>query len=74
MDAGAYRLEQVDYTDMLRVVELEERYSDLGLGMVDACVVAVCERLHETKVATLDRRHFGVVQPRHCRRLRMLPA
>lgn len=33
--------------------------------MVDAAVIAVCERLGETKVATLDRRHFSVVRPRH---------
>jgi hypothetical protein len=27
----------------------------------------------ETKVATLDRRDFSVVRPRHCNALRLLP-
>jgi len=29
--------------------------------------------LAETKVATLDRRDFTVVAPRHCRRLTIVP-
>jgi predicted nucleic acid-binding protein len=35
------------------------------LGGVDASVVAVAERLGIRTVATLDRRHFTVVRPRH---------
>jgi hypothetical protein len=35
--------------------------------------IALCERLGETKVATLDRRAFAVVRPRHCDALRLLP-
>jgi predicted nucleic acid-binding protein len=70
---GAYRLEHLSPEDLLRVVELETRYAKLDLGMVDASVIAVCERLREEKVVTLDRRHFGIVKPRHCTRLRILP-
>jgi hypothetical protein len=70
---GAYRLEHLTAEDLERVVELQADYADLDLGMVDAAVIAVCERLGERKVATLDRRHFGVVRPRHCERLRLLP-
>jgi predicted nucleic acid-binding protein len=55
-----------------RCAELERTYESLDLGLVDAAVVAVCERLGETKVGTLDRRVFGVVAPRHCERLRLL--
>ncbi len=71
--AGAYRLEQVEPGDLLRAAELQRVYADLTLGLVDASVIAVCERLGERKVATLDHRHFGVVRPRHCRRLQLLP-
>ena len=70
---GAYRLENLDSADLLRVAALEATYADFGLGMVDAAVIAVCERLGERKVATLDRSHFGAVRPRHCRALRLLP-
>jgi hypothetical protein len=29
-------------------------------------VIAVCERLGKTKVASLDRHDFSVVRPQHC--------
>ena len=71
--AGAYRLLNLDEDDLLRAAELESTYADLDLGFVDAAVIATCERLREDKVATLDRRHFSVVRPRHCDALRLLP-
>ena len=70
---GAYRLEHLDERDLLRAAELEAAYSDLTLGLVDAAVVTVCERLGETKVGTLDRRQFSIVRPRHCPALEILP-
>ena len=70
---GAYRLEGLAPGDLLRTVELEQQYADLKLGFVDASVIAVCERLQETKVATLDRRHFGTVRPSHCDSFTLLP-
>jgi predicted nucleic acid-binding protein len=70
---GAYRLEHLASDDLTRVAELEAAYDDLDLGMVDAAVIATCERLDERKVATLDRRHFGIVRPRHCDHLKLLP-
>jgi len=71
--AGAYRMESLAVDDLVRVEEIERQYSDQRLGFVDAAVITVCERLRETKVATLDRRHFGVVRPRHCPALQLLP-
>ncbi len=70
---GAYRLEHLTLDDLIRVAELETAYSDLDLGMVDASVITVCEKLREKKVATLDQRHFRVVRPRHCDHLQLLP-
>jgi uncharacterized protein len=70
---GAYRLEHLSDVDLVRAAELEGIYADLDLGFVDASVIALCERLGETTVATLDRRHFSVVQPRHCDHLTLLP-
>jgi predicted nucleic acid-binding protein len=40
---------------------------------VDASVVAVAERLGIGTVATLDRRHFTVVRPRHVDMFELLP-
>ena len=70
---GAYRIESLTEQDLVRAADLEQQYADLGLGVVDASVIATCERLGETKVATLDRRHFSVVRPHHCPSLELLP-
>jgi predicted nucleic acid-binding protein len=71
--AGAYRLEPLTVEDLERAAELDRQYRQLDLGLVDASVIALCERLGEPKVATLDRRDFSVVRPRHCDHLRLLP-
>jgi predicted nucleic acid-binding protein len=56
-----------------RVAELIRQYSDFPLGVTDASVVALAERLGTPHVITLDRRHFHAVQPRHCEALHLLP-
>lgn len=50
--------------DLERGAELVERYASLPLGGTDAVVMAIAERLGTTQVATLDHRHFRVVQLR----------
>ena len=70
---GRYRLHSGDEREIQRAAALEVEYADLGLGFVDAAVIATCETLGETKVATLERRHFSVVRPRHCDALTLLP-
>lgn len=59
--------------DYSRAAELVLTYEDLPLGTTDAAVIALCERLGLPKVATLDRRHFTVVRPRHVDALTLLP-
>lgn len=71
--AGELDIESVEPADWARIDELLAEYKDLGLGIVDASVVATCERLGVRRLATLDRRHFGVVRPRHCDGLELLP-
>lgn len=71
--AGAYRVEAPTASDLRRCRELQDRYGDLALGVVDASVVALAERLGESKVATLDHRHFRAVRPAHVHSLRLLP-
>ncbi|WP_051571392.1 hypothetical protein [Cryptosporangium arvum] len=59
-----------------RMSELLSTYASLRLQAVDACVVALAERLDLREVAALDRRDFSVVAPRHLpkgQRLRLLP-
>ena len=59
--------------DISRMAELVRTYADLPLGAVDASVIAVAERLKLSDVATLDRRHFTVVRPKHTTALTLLP-
>lgn len=59
--------------DYRRAAELTLQYESLALGTTDATVVALCERLNLTEVASLDHRHFAVVRPRHVRSLTLLP-
>jgi predicted nucleic acid-binding protein len=59
--------------EWLRIAELVEQYADFPLGGTDASVIALAERLDTDVVITLDHRHFGAVQPRHVRSLRLLP-
>ncbi|MGH7749539.1 MAG: type II toxin-antitoxin system VapC family toxin [Candidatus Dormibacteria bacterium] len=49
-------------SDWERCVELVERYADLGLGLVDASLIAVAERLGVATLATLNHRDFTVVR------------
>lgn len=71
--SGAFTLEPVHAADPLRMVELVARYHDLPLGAVDASVIAAAERLEVDAIATVDRRHFSVVRPRHAKALTLLP-
>ena len=68
-------LEPVDLTaaDYARMAELVEQYDDLPLGTTDASVIALAERLNIAEVATLDRKHFSAVRPRHVEALTLLP-
>lgn len=59
--------------DWARIVGLLEQYADLGLGTVDASVVAVAERLGVLVIATLNHRDFAVVQPSHDTAFELIP-
>lgn len=68
-----FDVEEIQREDLGRTIELMERYADLDVGFVDAAVLAIVERLGEPKLATLDHRHFSVMQPRHVDSLELLP-
>ncbi len=71
--AGNFTTDPVVAGDRLRIAELVADYRDLPLGTVDASVVVAAERLGVATLATLDRRHFSVVRPRHVRAFELLP-
>lgn len=70
---GSVSVVDLDLEDYARTRVLLRTYEDLGLEFVDAAVVAVAERLEQTRIATLDHRHFSVVKPQHCERFTLVP-
>lgn len=61
--------------DMIRALELDARFKELNLGLVDGTVAAVAERRRVYRVLTTDRRDFGAIRigPRLTRALELLP-
>ena len=56
---GLYRVEPIALDDLAAAERLHAQHRALGLGLVDACVMAVAERRHAEAIATLDLRHFA---------------
>lgn len=71
--AGELQVEILTPADARRVAQLIDTYADLGLGGTDASLIAIAERLGITRIATLDRRHFGVVRPTHADAFELTP-
>lgn len=63
----------LDDDDMTRVLELMRQYRGFPLGVTDASVIALAERVKASSVATLDHRHFHAVKPAHTPALTLLP-
>lgn len=73
ISAEEFQLTAVLGTDLPRILELMRQYADANIGLVDASLVAVAERLGVRRILTLDRRHFGPIRPRHCPAFEILP-
>jgi len=59
--AGALAVEWGDEADLTEADRICRRHKALGLGLVDAVVMTIAERLRPDAIATLDLRHFGAV-------------
>ena len=46
-----------------QIVEIAEKYGDLGLSLADASLVALADRFDTDVIATFDHRHFRTVKP-----------
>ena len=72
--AGAYLIEWWQ-TAIATSVSIAERYAASGLGLADASLVALAQRLDTLDIATLDERHFRAVRPLAAgNAFRLLPA
>ena len=70
---GELVVESLEPEDITRAATLVAKYADLGLGFVDATVIATAERLDATEILTTDRRHFSAVKPSHASALHLSP-
>jgi uncharacterized protein len=59
--SGAFSVEWGRPDDLSAADRICRRYKALRLGLVDAVVIAVAERLRAPAIATLDLKHFGAV-------------
>jgi predicted nucleic acid-binding protein len=62
-------------SDIARSLELEARFKELNLGLVDGTVAAVAERRRVYRILTTDRRDFGALRigPRLSQALELVP-
>ncbi|HQU91295.1 MAG TPA: PIN domain-containing protein [Pyrinomonadaceae bacterium] len=82
-DVAADFLEDLSNTDLIlenptpgdfqRSAEILRKYNDQSIDFVDACIVAMAERLNITTILTVDRRHFSIFKPNHCDSFELLP-
>ena len=59
--SGAFTYAAPTASSLARAMELDRRFAGLGLGLVDASIVALAEELGIRRLATRDLRHFGAV-------------
>lgn len=73
--ATRYEYEMPLPADITRALELDAKFQDLDLGLVDGTVAAVAERRRIYRVLTSDRRDFSAIRvgPRLTRALDLLP-
>jgi predicted nucleic acid-binding protein len=61
---GAFTYAAPTAAQLARAMAIDKRYADLGLGLVDASLVALAEDLGVRRIATRDVRHFRAVRLR----------
>lgn len=66
---GAFTYAPPTVGQLSRAMEVDRRFADLGLGLVDGSIVALAESLGIRRLATRDVRHFAAVRLRDGRSL-----
>ncbi len=54
LEGGAYRYEPPTVADLARARELDEKFKKVDLGLVDASIAALAERIGVVRVLTID--------------------
>jgi uncharacterized protein len=72
--ARRYDVACLETGDYRAVVELDARYSDLGLGLADCSIVVLAERYETRRLLSFDERHFRTIAPLQGGSFELLPA
>jgi predicted nucleic acid-binding protein len=59
--------------DYVRTLEILTQYTDSRIDFVDACIMAIAERLQISRILTFDHRDFGLYRPIHIPHFELLP-
>ena len=54
LEAGAYRYEPPTVADLGRAREIDEKFKKVDLGLVDASIAALAERIGVARILTID--------------------
>ncbi len=72
LSRGAFTYAAPTLAILDRAMDIDRQCADLGLGLVDASVVALAEELGVYRLATRDVRHFSAVRLRDGRRFELV--
>ena len=61
--ATSYQLASFDQAGLKRAKQVCAQYRDLELGLADASIVVLCQKLRTRSIATFDHRHFRAAMP-----------
>lgn len=64
LSAGAFTFAPVQLDSIERAMEIDRRFTELELGLVDASIVALAEELEVVRLATRDVADFSAVRLR----------
>jgi predicted nucleic acid-binding protein len=75
LTARSYELEPALPGDFVRALELDSKFRNLELGLVDGMVAAVAERRDVLRILTTDRADFGPLRigPTYRKALTLVP-
>ncbi|OIP69215.1 MAG: twitching motility protein PilT [Oscillatoriales cyanobacterium CG2_30_40_61] len=66
LSASRFQLIVAVDEDIERTANILEQYIDSRIDFVDACIMAIAERLKIHTILTIDQRDFRLFRPKHC--------
>ena len=71
---GKFRVENLAQSEYDLILQLDERYADLDVGLADLSIVVLAHRFGTRRILTFDERHFRALRPLDGGAFTLLPA